>query len=254
MRLVSRNYVGLNWSDINKQIDLVRYASGDIAKKRLKYFETLSREWTKAGGSSIPELRTLVHINITEPSFQELRFDILKMSVADETIFNAFVVACYRKNYTMAERIKTYLGAERWKKYVEGKSFSHEALVSEIVEDVREYILANGVSLEELLMGQEKRKIYNEECKVVFGDIFEDARFDSTKRFMGEIILNAYTTAIREGNVEMTNQIRPYVMKGFLDKQIDEDVMEYILCNGVSSEEYLGNPKAGLDESGNKVY
>ena len=58
---------------------------------------------------------------------------------------------------------------------------------------------------------------------------------------MRETILNAYTTALLEGNSKMANQIRPYVMLGFLDRKMDEDVMEYILANGV-------NPIGDLEE------
>lgn len=247
MRLVSRYYIALNRQEVLYQMKLAgKHISDKTSEKRLNYFKTLYQKMANAGMNSIDRINESVHINVSNPSFRELEFDVLKMEIPKETILNAFVVACYRKNYTMAERIKRYLTV-----IIE---HFYPVLAGEIEEDVRGYILDNGISIDEFLTSMDLKKIYNESSGIINGTIFDKTRFDSTKRFMGEIILNAYTTAIRKGNVEMAKQIRPYVMKGFLDKQIDEDVMEYILCNGVSSEEYLENPKAGLDESGNKVY
>ena len=84
-----------------------------------------------------------MYIDITEPSFQALGFDILEMEITNETILEAFVIAAFSGNYIMVERIKTYL-------------IENKYLYGQIEADVRDYILDNAISIGKYLNTQEE--------------------------------------------------------------------------------------------------
>ena len=147
MRLVSRDCVKLEFGEV-LYAEYKALEKGD--KKRAKYFSNLKKSIIDSRKNKFDSYDD-AYIDITEPSFQSLGFNILEMEIRRETTLNAFVIASYEGDYMMVEKIKPYL-----KKY--------SCLYGEIDADVREYILDNGISICEYLRNQEE-KICDEEQK-----------------------------------------------------------------------------------------
>lgn len=143
MRLVSRDCVGISFYDT-----FIEEAAADSRgnKKQANFFRELRKEIEDSREGKLASPDEYVYIDITEPSFQKLGFDVSKMEVTRETILNAFVIAAYSDNYIMVGKIKPYLGKDRY-------------LYGELPVDVREYILDNGISIEEYLENQDENEI-----------------------------------------------------------------------------------------------
>ena len=139
MKLVSRDCVRIRFTDTFVE-EMAAYGRGN--QRQANYFNELRLKMMNSRESKFDPYED-VYIDITEPNFQELGFNVLEMEVASETILNAFVIASYEGNYMMVEKIKPYL-----KKY--------SCLYGEIDADVREYILDNGISICEYLRNQEE--------------------------------------------------------------------------------------------------
>lgn len=142
MRLVSRDCVRISFYDTFTE-EMAAYERGN--KKQANYFNELRVKMMNSRESKFDSYED-AYINIHEPSFQALGFDISEMEITGETILNAFVIAAYSGNYMMVEKIKPYL-----------KKYSY--LYDELPEDAREYILDNGISIEEYLENQDENEI-----------------------------------------------------------------------------------------------
>ena len=139
MRLVSRGCVRIRFTDTFAE-EMAAYRRGN--KSQATYFNELRLKMMNSRESKFDPYED-VYIDITEPNFQELGFNVLEMEVASETILNTFVIAAYEGNYMMVEKIKPYL-----KKYC--------YLYGELPEEVREYVLDNSISIGEYLRNQDE--------------------------------------------------------------------------------------------------
>lgn len=156
MELVNKKYVKMNKSDIFLQ--LVRAGATEEVQnvEKVNFFQNLLNvvmDYERSGKHRI--YLSDFYLKIDD-------IDIKDTEITRETILNALVYASIINDYSMVEKIKPYL----YKK----------SYVVSIGNDILDYILEHGISIDELIDGENEKLIFNSNTNSLEpGFIFEDS-------------------------------------------------------------------------------
>lgn len=156
MELVNKKYVKMNKSDIFLQ--LVRAGATEEVQnvEKVNFFQNLLNvvmAYERSGKHRI--YLSDFYLKIDD-------IDIKDTEITRDTIVNALVYASITSDYSMVEKIKPYL----YKK----------SYVVSIGNDILDYILEHGISIDELIDGENEKLIFNSNTNSLEpGFIFEDS-------------------------------------------------------------------------------